>query len=95
MSISKEDVKKLADLARIEMNEDEMGELSKEMGSILDYVSQVQKVAGQTVNDVEVGYVKNVMREDINPTEGGANSKEIIAEFPNKEGDFLKVKKIL
>lgn len=42
MSISKEDVKKLADLARIEMNEDEMGELSKEMGSILDYVSQVQ-----------------------------------------------------
>jgi aspartyl-tRNA(Asn)/glutamyl-tRNA(Gln) amidotransferase subunit C len=95
MSISKEDVKKLADLARIEMKEGEMEELSKEMDSILGYVSQVQEVAGESVDDVEVGFVRNVMREDENPTEGGTNSKEIITEFPNKEGDFLKVKKIL
>ncbi len=95
MSISQEDVKKLADLARIEMTEAEMQELSKEMDSILEYVGQVQKVAGETATEVEVGPVFNVMREDTNPTEGGTNSKEIIAEFPNKEDDLLKVKKIL
>lgn len=95
MSISKEDVKKLAELARIEMKDNEVEELSKEMDSILGYVSQVQEVVGESANDVEIGFVRNIMREDENPNEGGTYSKEIIAEFPDKEGDLLKVKKIL
>lgn len=99
MSISKEDVKKLADLARIEMTEAEMQELSKEMDSILGYVKIIQDFhpdeAKLKVDASEGLGVVNVMREDANPIEGGTNSKEIIAEFPNKKDDFLKVKKIL
>lgn len=93
--ISKEDIKKLADLARIEVSDKEAENLTGEIGSILDYVGQVQKVAGTDDVGVEVGFVKNVFREDENPTESGAYSKELIAEFPEKEGDYLKVKKIL
>ncbi len=93
--IAKEELKKLADLARIEIKEDELENLHKEMGTILDFVGQVQKIAGESIAEVEIGAVKNVMREDQNPNESGRFSKEIIAEFPNKEGDLLKVKKIL
>lgn len=93
--ISKEEIKKLAGLARIEVKEDEIESLRGEMDAILDYVGQVKSVAGDSKEETEIGTLRNVMREDENPAEAGTYSKELIAEFPNKEGDYLKVKKIL
>lgn len=100
--ISKEEIKKLADLARIEIGEAEQEKLAGEMDAILDYVAQVKSVseqddAGSSSLAVrgESGEVINVLREDQNPTESGTYNKELIAEFPNKDGDYLKVKKIL
>lgn len=105
--ISKEEIKKLADLARIEVGDKEAENLGSEMESILEYVGQVKSIT--TKRDAEspplvvrgavafakVGGVINIMREDQNPTESGNYSKELIDEFPNKDGDYLKVKKIL
>ena len=93
--ISKEDIKKMADLARIEINETEVEKLTGEIGSILEYVSQVKEVGGEYKAEVEIGSNKNIWREDVNPTESGTYSKELIEEFPEHEGDYLKVKKIL
>lgn len=94
--ISKEEVKKLADLARIEIDEKEAEKLSGEMGAILDYVGQVSAIAKAKADEERnSGEVYNVMREDTNPNETGAQSQELVAEFPDREGDYLKVKKIL
>lgn len=97
--ISKEEIKKLADLARIEIKEEEIENLRGEMDAILDYVGQVSAVAevenGKETNGVTNEALLNVMREDQNPTESEAFSKELIAEFPDKENNYLKVKKIL
>lgn len=93
--ISKEDIKKLSDLARIDIPENEAEKLGSEIESILEYVSQVKEVAGEYSGEVEVGALRNVWREDENPMPSGTYSKELIAEFPDKEGDYLKVKKIL
>ena len=93
--ISKEEIKKLADLARVDIKEEEQEKLALEIDSILDYVSQVKKIAGDLKEDAEIGPLRNVMREDENPTESETHSKELIAEFPDKEGYYLKVKKIL
>jgi aspartyl-tRNA(Asn)/glutamyl-tRNA(Gln) amidotransferase subunit C len=93
--ISKEEIKKLADLARIDIKDGEVESLRGEMDAILDYVGQVKSVI---VNERETSAkddVVNVMREDENPTAPGTCAKELIAEFPEKEGDYLKVKKIL
>ena len=43
-SLSRDDVAKLAGLARIEMTEDELTELSSQFGMILDAVARVQEV---------------------------------------------------
>ena len=93
--ISKEDIKKLADLARIKISETEAESLTGEMDAILDYVGQVQSVTGKDLSGVDVGIQRNVLREDSEPNQPGTYSKELIAEFPEKENDYLKVKKIL
>ena len=41
--ISKEEIKKLADLARIEIKDEEAGSLGGEMDAILDYVKSIQE----------------------------------------------------
>ncbi len=85
------DVENLAELARLELTEEEKGEILKDMGGILAYVGQIEAL------DVEVSpeyQVKNVWRED--NTEDRDFSRDLIIEqFPDKQDDFLKVKKIL
>lgn len=103
--ISTEEIKNMAGLARIEIKDEEAEALAEEVGSILDYVAEVKEIAGGNSGEIDsvpplndkrgLGGDINVMRDDDNPNEGGTYSKDLIAEFPNKEGDYLKVKKIL
>lgn len=94
--ISKDEIKKLASLARIEIHEDELDDLRGEMEAILDYVKLVSQFhSGPKASGLVPKGVINIMREDADPTESGTFSKELINEFPNKEGNYLKVKKIL
>jgi aspartyl-tRNA(Asn)/glutamyl-tRNA(Gln) amidotransferase subunit C len=44
MSLSQDDVKKIAHLARIELSDSEIDELSPELTNILDMVAQMDKV---------------------------------------------------
>ena len=98
--ISKDDIKKLADLARIEIEDSELDGLAKEVDSILGYVGQIKSVVGNVGfpspdQGEGQGGVLNVMREDENPNESGAYTKELLAEAPETERGFIKVKKIL
>jgi len=95
------DIENLAKLCRIELSGEEKEELMKEMDSILGFVDQIQEVttclpAGRTEeSEVEEGDLRNIMREDENPYIGGEFSEDLLAEAPNREGDYIKVKKIL
>ncbi len=92
--ITEEEVRKLAELARLELTESEIKEFQKDFGTILEYVSQVQEVATDEVNP-EVSVPHNVMREDKDPYKSGEYTRKIVEQFPDKEGDYLKVKKII
>ena len=93
--ISKDDIKKLADLARIEIGDEEASQLAGDMDSILGYVGQVSAVAGEMKEGVELGPVFNVMREDGDPTPPGTHTDVLLAEAPETKDGYLKVKKIL
>ena len=86
------DVENLAELARIELGEDEKQELLQDMKVILNYVKQVEEVeVGDS--DTEPSLV-NVWRED--EVEERDFSKDLITgQFPQSKSGFLKVKKIL
>jgi aspartyl-tRNA(Asn)/glutamyl-tRNA(Gln) amidotransferase subunit C len=86
------DVEKLAELAKIELGEDEKKKVLSDMEGILEYVRVVEQVE---VPEIEPEYkFRNVWREDMSqPREF---SKELIAsQFPDAQEGFLKVKKIL
>lgn len=93
-----EDIKKLADMARIEMTEEEMTEVAKSFGSILEYVGQVQevnKMSGIGDKSKEDYFLHNVMRDDVVTNESGVYRDKIINEIPETENGYLKVKQIL
>ena len=93
--ISKEEIKKLADLARIDVDDDQVEKLRGDMDAILDYLDQVKSIAGGDKEELEVETLHNVMREDADPTPAETHSKVLIAEFPDSEKNYLKVKKIM
>lgn len=93
------DIKKLADLSRIDMSETEMQEIAKSFDSILAYVGQVQELSNSNVQDdngkSEDFFLHNVMREDIATNKAGEYTEAIMAEVPEMQDGFIKVKQIL
>lgn len=96
-----EDVKKLADLARIDMNEEEMLGIAKDFEPILAYVGQVQEAIKNTVAEDQATkkpedyFLHNVMREDVPTNTQGQYTEKILSEMPETQDGFLKVKQIL
>ena len=91
--VSKEEVKNLASLARIEISEEETEKLTKDVDAILGYVGQIQEVTGGA--EKTVPKLRNVMREDIVINKDGQYTEKLLDSTPSREGEYLKVKKIL
>ena len=92
--IKKEEVEKLAVLSRIEITEAEKVTLTKEIESILVYISEIQKVSGGVSPGSEERLI-NVMRKDGSPHESGVYTDALLKAMPKSEKGFLKVKNIL
>lgn len=94
--MDKEKVLNLAKLARIELGDKEAENLTREFAAILDYVGEVKGVTNARHPDkLENVGVSNVMRDDAEPHESGLYTKKILEQAPVREGDYIKVKKIL
>ncbi|MGL4758629.1 MAG: Asp-tRNA(Asn)/Glu-tRNA(Gln) amidotransferase subunit GatC [Patescibacteria group bacterium] len=96
MAIDKSTVAKVAKLARINNNPDEefLEKYSKELSSILDYINQLQEVDTSGISPVDgIRTIKiNQLREDtpdIDQTKYSRIRRNIINNFPNKQGDLL------
>lgn len=92
------EIKKLADLARIDMSEKEMEEIAKDFGSILAYVGQVQEVSEGIINNdkkAEDYFMRNVMREDAVEDNSKERTDKILANTPDTQDRFIKVRKIM
>lgn len=91
--ISKEEVKKLADLARLKMDEDELIKLTADFESILGYVSELKNAPISNV--AEDHKLVNVLREDTNPHEPGLYTDDLVKAFSKARNNYLSVKPIL
>ena len=98
-----EDVKKLADLARIDMSDEEMTEIAEDFDSILAYVGQVKEASKLISARQDLAeeknpddyFLHNVMREDVVTNNRGEYTDKIVAEMPDTQDGYLKVKQIL
>ena len=92
--ITKEEVKKVANLARLELNEGEINKHADQLEKILDYIRQLEKIDTDDVPCMTRAVeVFNVLRKDhkINYD----CTKEILELGPSREDKYFKVPKII
>lgn len=95
--ITIEEIENLAALVRIELAETEKRELQKDIGAIVEYISQINAApasGGDARKAPETAPV-NVMREDGAAHEGGAYTDALLRAAPQRDGAYIRVKKIL
>ncbi len=92
--ITKEEIEKLADLARISLSESEKESLRKDIDGILEYVGEIKK-AGDSTSEPWEPAVQNVMREDLPTTKSGEYTEALVSSAPKYDKGYVKVKKIL
>jgi aspartyl-tRNA(Asn)/glutamyl-tRNA(Gln) amidotransferase subunit C len=92
--IEEKDIKKLAELARIELSDQEISGFKNEFEQILEYVSHLD-VAGTASGDIVAGEHRNIFREDNTPHESGVYTKALIAAAPTSEGDSVTIGKVI
>lgn len=92
--LTKEEVVKIAQLARIELSETEVEKFQKELSTVLDYVEELKKVDTSTAGEVfEVTGLVNVQRED--RAVEAENHEALFANAPEMKDGYYKVKAIL
>lgn len=93
-AISRDEVAHLADLAHIEMSEDELQSLAGELGQIVQSVASVSEVAGDDVPATSHPLpLRNVMREDV--VGQTLSAEEALSDAPDAEDGQFKVPAIL
>lgn len=95
--LSNEKILHVANLARLELGEDELDRFSKEINDILDYIDQLSKLDTTGVPQTSHALkTKNVFREDV-PKESLSN-EEALLNAPEKAGpenEYFSVPKVL
>ena len=97
--ITTKEIEHLAKLARIELLAGEALNLTREVDSILGYVGQITGASGglpeQAGIKKEMPILRNVMRDDAVTNTSGEYTEKLLNNAPSREGQYLKVKKIL
>ncbi|MEK7102588.1 MAG: Asp-tRNA(Asn)/Glu-tRNA(Gln) amidotransferase subunit GatC [Patescibacteria group bacterium] len=92
MKLTREEIEHLGKLARIALTDEEKERYATELSAILDYVEQLQEVDTTDVEPTsQVTGLEDVYREDVVAPQSEEVVKKIIEQFPEREGDLLKV----
>jgi len=91
--ISKDEVKHIAKLARLELTEKEVEKMQKDLSAILDYFAVLKKAPKIQVKTSKAG--KNVLRKDEAVAKPASLANNLVAQAPDKKDGYIKVKAIL
>ena len=92
--MSPEDIRWVAHLARLELSDEELAEMTRQLSAIVDYVNQLQKVNTDGVEPLAHALeVSNVFRDDM-PLES-LQVDAALSNAPNRKGDFYSVPAVL
>lgn len=93
--LSRDDVLKLAALARISLSDDEVDAFADELSAILGYVEQLSSVdVGGFEPTNQVTGLTNVMRKD-EVQHYGYEPRELLKNVPATQDNQLKVKRMI
>lgn len=97
MSLDAATVRRIASLARIRLEEDEVGRMQAEINGILGWIEQLREVDTEGVEPMAggapAGQPAMRMREDA-VTDGG-QAEAILANAPDRQGAYFAVPKVV
>jgi aspartyl-tRNA(Asn)/glutamyl-tRNA(Gln) amidotransferase subunit C len=92
--LTKEEVVKISQLARIQLSDAEVEKFQKELSTVLDYVAELKNVNVEGLEEVsQVTGLVNVQRED--KVVIAENHEDLTKNAPEIKDGFYKVKAIL
>jgi aspartyl-tRNA(Asn)/glutamyl-tRNA(Gln) amidotransferase subunit C len=92
--IGSKEVKKMSELARIELNLEEEKKLAADLEKVLGYIEKLKEVNISGLDRSELFSRFNDFRQDAAPKEI-FDSKPLLQAAPETEKGFIKVKKVL
>ena len=94
MKITVKDVQYVANLARLELTDEELGNLTKQLDGILTYMNKLNELDTEGIEPLShVLPLKNVYRED--KVTSSLPVEEVLKNAPCREGGFFKVPKVI
>ena len=94
MKLTPEEVTHIAELARLQLTEQELARYAEQLSDILDYAARLQSVDTSGISPTDrVINTGNVLRKD--ESRRGLSHKELLANAPETEKGQFKVPPIL
>jgi len=99
MSVTKQEVAKIAGLARINLTDDELDQMVPELNNILAWVEQLGEVDVSGIEPMSA-VIPNALRlradeVDADPLTGGGKRDAVLANAPAAEHGFFGVPKVI
>ena len=94
--LTSDNVKKIASLARIGIEEKEIEDYQKNLSAILDYFKELEEL--DTDNVEPIGHItgrENVSRKDKRGEISEKEREDILKNAPERKDNFVKVKSVL
>lgn len=94
MSLTPEEVRHIARLARIGLTDGDVARFQGQLSEILDYFQRLQEVDTENVPPTaHTLAMQNVMRDD--ETQPSFDKEEVLANAPQREDDLFRVSAVL
>lgn len=92
MNLSSQKVEDIAVLARLSLTEEETQKYAEQLSGILGYIEMLHEVDTSTVEEtLQVTGLMDVVREDVVVVCEEETRKKLLAAFPERMGNLLKV----
>ncbi len=92
--ITRDDVKSVAALARLQLDDDQLDRMTAELGGILEHIAKLTELRTEEISPTsQILDLRNVLRDDVErpslPTEA------ILANAPDREENCFRVRAVL
>lgn len=94
MAISKDDVRHIARLARLELSEEEIEKFAGQLSQILDHAAKIQELDLDGIEPLTHAIDrKNVFRKDV--VKPGLSTEDALKNAPEREENYFKIPPII
>ena len=95
MSLTREDIRGIANLARLSLTPEEEIRYAEELSVVLSYIDTLNEVDTEGVGPTtQVGGLVDIVREDVAKHSDDETRKKIVALFPHSEKNMLSVPRV-